>query len=361
MRALYVISMVAFSGKTALCLGLGLHLRAEGMAVGYFKPLSIPGHQAEIREFVDPIVEDAGFVRRVFGLTRTANELAPLVMDDGLFGSVLGGRVDGEALWQTVEGSYRAACQEKDMLLIEGGATMRDGVSLGMDAVTTATRLDAPVLIITRCHANSLVVDDIVNAKAQLGERLLGVVLNNVTEQAMETVQQDIVPYFEGLNIPVYGVLPHQPALEAISIGQIVELLQANVLVGEQMMGRLVESIVVGAMSVEGALPSLHDTNNKVFITGSSRTDLQAAALETSTACMILTGEVEPSPAILERAKTASVCVLWVPDFTINVLDKIEGVFGKTPLVQAEKLNRFQALLAQHLDYDRLWQGLGIG
>lgn len=361
MKSLFVVSTVAFSGKTAICLGLGLHLRAQGMATGYFKPLSIPGHQFEIRERHSPIDEDAAFVRRVFGLQRTANELAPLIMDDELFASVLDGQISGEALWETVDRSFQAAHADKDIMLIEGGATMRDGISIGLDALTTATRLDTPVLVITRCHASSLVVDDIVNAKAQLGERLLGVVLNNVPQQAIENVQQNIVPYLESLNIPVYGVLPHQTALEAISLGKIVELLEAKVCVGENMMGRLVESLVIGAMSVEGALPSLHDIANKVLITGSSRTDMQAAALETSTACMILTGEMEPSLAILERAKAASVAVLWVPDFTITVLEKIEGAFGKTPLVQAEKLNRFQALLAQHLDYERLWQAFGIG
>ena len=40
MKALYVTSLHAFSGKTAVCLALGRRLQKDGYRVGYFKPLS---------------------------------------------------------------------------------------------------------------------------------------------------------------------------------------------------------------------------------------------------------------------------------------------------------------------------------
>jgi len=38
----------------------------------------------------------------------------------------------------------------------------------------------------------------------------------------------------------------------------------------------------------------------------------------------------------------------------------VEGVFGKTSLGQPEKLSRFQAMLAEHLDYEGLLAAMGV-
>ena len=55
---------------------------------------------------------------------------------------------------------------------------------------------------------------------------------------------------------------------------------------------------------------------NKAVITGGDRADIQLAALETSTRCLILTGNLYPSPAVLNRAEELCVPVLltgWTP------------------------------------------------
>ena len=41
MKSLYITSVERFSGKTATCLALGLHFKAEGYRVGYLKPLQL--------------------------------------------------------------------------------------------------------------------------------------------------------------------------------------------------------------------------------------------------------------------------------------------------------------------------------
>ena len=40
MATLYVVSPETYSGKSALCVGLGRHFRREGYAIGYMKPVS---------------------------------------------------------------------------------------------------------------------------------------------------------------------------------------------------------------------------------------------------------------------------------------------------------------------------------
>lgn len=45
---------------------------------------------------------------------------------------------------------------------------------------------------------------------------------------------------------------------------------------------------------------------------------------------------------------------------TMETVNTIERVFGKTRLGQPAKLWQFEALVAEHLDLDRLYRALGL-
>jgi BioD-like phosphotransacetylase family protein len=111
-------------------------------------------------------------------------------------------------------------------------------------------------------------------------------------------------------------------------------------------------------MTAEAALRIFRKQTNKAVITGGDRTDIQLAALETSTTCLILTGNLRPSPLIIKQADEFGVAVLLVRTNTLETVEAIEQVFGKTRLGQAAKLQQFEALLAEHVDLDRLYQAL---
>ncbi len=40
----------------------------------------------------------------------------------------------------------------------------------------------------------------------------------------------------------------------------------------------------------------------------------------------------------------------------METVERVEGVFGKTRLGQAEKLARFEALMAEYVNYKRLFE-----
>ena len=66
----------------------------------------------------------------------------------------------------------------------------------------------------------------------------------------------------------------------------------------------LIEHLVVGAMSVEQALPRIRRIpGTKAVITGGDRADMQLVALETATKCLVLTGHLRPVPEVLRRAE----------------------------------------------------------
>jgi BioD-like phosphotransacetylase family protein len=108
-------------------------------------------------------------------------------------------------------------------------------------------------------------------------------------------------------------------------------------------------------MTAETALHRFREYPNKAVITGGDRTDIQLAALETSTSCLILTGNLQPSPVIVKQAEAFGVAVLLVRENTMETIEAIERVFGKSHLGQPAKLAQFEQLFAQHVDIGRLY------
>ena len=67
--------------------------------------------------------------------------------------------------------------------------------------------------------------------------------------------------------------------------------------------------LTVGAMTADAALSRFRRSSNKAVITGGDRTDIQLAALETSTTCLILTGNLRPSPLVIKQAEEFGIAV----------------------------------------------------
>ena len=64
MKSLYITSVENHSGKTATCLALGKHFQADGLKVGYLKPLSLQPWRIG-GKIAD---EDAAFVKQILEL-----------------------------------------------------------------------------------------------------------------------------------------------------------------------------------------------------------------------------------------------------------------------------------------------------
>ncbi|NLH09294.1 MAG: phosphotransacetylase family protein [Chloroflexi bacterium] len=354
MKAIYITSIENFSGKTAVLLGVGKRLQAEGYKVGYLKPLSYEATQVGGR-VVD---EDATFVKNVLALDKDPRDLAPVVITPAMLPDCL--EDDGCGLEDKIREAIGPASEGKDVLLLEGGGSLRMGYALGLSTPHVAEMLDAQVLVVVKYRGRLRLLDDALAAQFRLGDRLLGVVLNRVPDTELEFVEKEAVPFLESKGIPVLGTIVERPELAAISVGELIDVLDARPITKAVSENALVENLMVGAMSAQEALSRFRQIQNKAVITGGDRTDVQLAALETSTTALILTGNLQPSAAVIERAEQLGVTVLLVSTNTLETVEAIEGVFGKTRLGQAAKLARFEALMAEYMDYQRLFKLLNL-
>lgn len=355
MKSLYITSVERFSGKTATCLALGLQLKENGYRVGYLKPLSLQPWR--VGEHIAD--EDAAFVKDVLGLSAPPWELSPVVLS----GEFLRARLietQPTDLMQLVKQAAQKSGEEADVLLLEGGASLREGYVVGLPTVQVAHELGSQVLVVIKYREEVRMLDDILASKARLGEAMCGIFINRVPPEANQFIHEVAVPFIEKCGIPVFGILPEVRGLAALTLGELIEILEPELLTKITRPNALVENLTVGAMTAEAALSRFRKYSNKAVITGGDRTDIQLAALETSTTCLILTGNLRPSPLVVKQASEFGVPILLVHSNTMETIEKIERTFGKTHLGQSNKLEQFKALLDQNCHYDRLCAAINL-
>jgi BioD-like phosphotransacetylase family protein len=355
MKTLYVTSVERHSGKTATCLALAKHLQAAGYRVGYFKPLSLQPWRMAGR-VAD---EDAAFAKEALALKVEPWEISPVVLTADFLRAHMSGETETDLMKQ-VRSAFEAACVDQDVLLLEGGGSLREGYIVGLPTPAVAADCGGDVLALVKYRDEVRVLDDALAAHTRLGETLCGIIINRVPPDAMTFVFEVAVPYLERQGIPVFGVLPEVRSLEALRVAELVAVLEAEVLTEHYSPEAIVETLTVGAMTSQAALSRFRKQTNKAVITSGDRADIQLAALETSTTCLILTGNLRPSPLIIKQADEFNVAVLLVRTNTLETVEAIERIFGKTRLGQVAKLQQFEALLSEHVDLDRLYQVLNL-
>jgi len=353
MASLYITSPETFSGKSALCVGLGKRFVQDGFRVGYMKPVSTSAR----RSGGVCIDEDAEFMKQTFDLAEPASALAPICLDPSDIEAVLRGE-RGDFARQLRE-TYTRVADEKDIMLLEGGSSLTEGFMLGLPPYEVARLLDAKALVVVK-YSSAHIVDDIVGAKALLGESMIGAVVNAVPRPRLEFVETTVLPFLEQKGIKVYAVLPQERILLSISVRELAQVLGGEVLCCSEQLDELVENLMVGAMSVDSALSYFRRKPNKAVITGGDRPDIQLAALETSTKVLILTGNLHPSPIIMGRAEEVGVPIVLVRKDTLSTVEIIEQFFGKTRFHQPKKIQRFERLLETNLNFANLYADLGI-
>jgi hypothetical protein len=353
MRTLFIGSTVGNSGKTMITIGLAPILQEHGYKVGFFKPL---GKQPTTvgGKVVDA---DAQFLKEALHLAEPLDQICPVVVNQDLFIRALRG--DAGDVRARIQKAFETVSAGKDVLIVGGAGTLADGGFLGVPTLSLIKEFKSPVLLVDP-YQNEVCIDCALMAKEILGDLLMGVILNRVPVQTLPEVEQVIVPFLAAKNVEVLGVVPLDRLLDAITVRQLVDVLNGKVVCGQESLDEFVERFSVGAMDTDAALSYFQRLPNKAVITGGNRTDIQLAALETSTRCLVLTGDQMPNQIIIARARDAGVPIVVVPTDTLATVEKLEAVLGRIRIREAQKVKRAQEFLRDRLNYRRIIQKLDM-
>jgi len=313
LSALYITSLDRGAGKTGICAGIGQYLLESGRKVGYLKPLSARG-----------IDRDIGFMKQVLAMEASEDTLGPSP--------------------ESVKKAYGEVSQGKDVVLVEG-TTVAD-----KDAAGIVDALDAGVLIVVDYSAD-LPVAEITDGGKKFGSRFLGVVMNRVPEKKLSQVGDQL----SESGIKVLGLLPEVRALSGLTVGELAEKLEAEMLNAPEKPAELVENVMLGALSVDSGLTYFQRKVNKAAVIRGGRSDLQLAALETPTRCLVLTGDTAPNEIVLHRAEEKAVPVIVAKEDTKDTVASIEAALVEARFNQEKKVPIMAGMIKRHLDLKALF------
>jgi BioD-like phosphotransacetylase family protein len=331
-----------------------MRMRRDGLKVGYMKPVNVaamPGPEG-------PTDEDVAFIKGAFDLPEPFDVLSPVALTASKTEQLLRGQ-DITNYETKLRSAYEQVHKGRDVIILEGGTTLREGYMVGLSTPRVAELLNARTLVVIRWDESRL-VDDALASRTRLGEAMMGILINMVPQNKIRYAEEVITPYLDRHQVPVFGIFRQEKLLQAASVMELAEGLDANILTCANNCDSLVESVAVGAMNVDSALSYFRRMANKAVITGGDRVDIQLAALETSTRCLILTGNIMPNPMILTRADDAGVPVLLCRHDTLSAVEVVNQYFGHSRFQQRPKIERFATMMEQYMNFARLYQALGI-
>lgn len=355
MKSLFILSTKPYAGKNLIAVGIGLSLKEKGMKVGYFKPLGVfPTKVGDVLTDADVL-----FFKEAISLKDPLELFCPVVLDETLLEAVFKNKVRG--LDEKIIMAFKKISRNKDLILAMGIGSIHCGSFLGLSEEVIIHKLGSHAVLVDKPEPNDFEsLDGCIRCKAQLGNKLIGVVFNKVKPNLFDYVNGKIVPFLKKKQIETLGVIPQDTILNAVTVGELKDALMGRLICCGDKEDELVEHFLIGAMNVESALKYFRRVPNKAVITGGDRSDIQLAALETSTRCLILTGDLYPDDIIISKAEEKGVPILVVPTDTLTTVDRFEALPGHLSLRNKSKAKRAKELIERRLDLSRIMERLGL-
>jgi BioD-like phosphotransacetylase family protein len=353
MVCLYVGSTKEYSGKNLAVMGLGQRFLKDGLNVGYLKPFGrLP---VKVKGVLTD--QDAWFIHRTLALKDPVETLCPVVMTHDLMMDGFRGEFPG--LDQKIMAAFDAVSKGKDVVLVGGAGKLESGTFFHISGYDIIEKLNAGALLVDN-YEGEFYLDLALDARHRLGKRLLGTIMNRVDAGYLDRLEDLIVPCLERNGIPVFGILPDDAVLASVMIGDVVDTLAGDVLCCRNRLDGLIEHFLIGGMQVDRALEYIRKTRNNAVIVGGDRPDVQLAAIEAMTKCLILTGNLYPNEIVVSRAELKGIPIVVVRADTYSVAKKVEELSRKLRLKEKEKVYYGIQLIEEKVDFQRLYQTLGI-
>jgi hypothetical protein len=290
-------------GRTLLSVGMALNLQD----ISYFKPFctkKIWGRKGD---------EDIKIMKKIIDIPYSETEL---YLD-----------IEQDVANNKIQEIFEKVSQGKKLTIVE--SDMFYGYRKKFSALHIAHLLGGKIILLIEKKDGW--EDEAGFFSDRLNNTLLGIVLNKGEESDLQK---------EGL----LGVIPYDSSLSTLSVNQIAEELYATILAGDDGLGKVVENILVGAMTVEHATKYFLQTQNKCVITGGDREDIVMAALSTSTSCVVITGDIVPSINVIEKAERKKIPLLSVSWDTFTTAEKIEAIVPKIKPENKEMLAKIKEM-----------------
>ena len=335
MGVLYVASDESGAGKTAFCTTLAHSLKGRGVRATVFKPFAATADAEQD--------SDSAAFQTLLGQPETA---WPFPAPEGKLTA---------AAVRKINGALKTAPEGQDALIVEESSVLSD------EATTRLVELlDAKVVVVVR-YRDGLDASALKRWQTLFEDKLVGVVVNGLTRYQSHEAKTGLVASLESDGHNVLGIVPEDRRLLAPTVEQVAAQLEGRFAVGGDLTDGLIEHILVGGLGLDNGVDYFGLRDNKAVVIRGDRPDIQMAALQTPTACMVLTQDTEPIEYVVNEAELEEVPVVVVPTNTLDTMDALGAVQGSVRFDHPAKMERFADLVEAHVDVEAIYGALGVG
>jgi len=201
-----------------------------------------------------------------------------------------------------------------------------------------------------------LPVDKIAALQKQLGPAFAGLVLTAVPAARAMAASGRLAQR----GIPILALLPEDRLLSAPTIGEIAQALEAETLFGDGRTEEAIERLTIASISADPGQAYFARLGRQAVVVRYDKPDLQLAALNADSRCLILSGGRMPLSYVSERAEAEGVPLLITAKDTVAAVQAVEDLYSRSRF-GPQKAERIAQLADEHLHYDGLLQALGLG
>jgi phosphate acetyltransferase len=354
-KAIYIATSEEDSGKSIVTLGLMSMLMSKTAKVGYFRPIVEDFEDGKQDNHIETVINH-------FGLDIAYNDTFA-IKKSKLIKKKNKGKL-GEVLDLIIE-KYKQLEDKSDFVLVEGTSFMGEGTAIEMDLnVLIAKNLGIPAIIVGTGVGKTL--DELVDSLGlayhsfkMKDVEVLSVIANKVLPENIELVKSGLKKSLpEGVLV---DAIPMISSLKNITIQEIVNELDAQVLFGEAYLNNQISSFSVGAMQLRNYL--MHLKENGLVITPGDRADIILGALQAnesinypSISGIVLTGNIIPEETILKLIEGLSpvVPIIAVHEGTYVITNKIGDIKPKIYANNLQKIETSIDTFEKYVDLDSL-------
>ena len=234
----------------------------------------------------------------------------------------------------------------KNKSIIEG----TDDIKTNLDL---AEETDGMIILIANYS------DQIIKISKLYKDRLLGVIVNNVSKHRVWNIQNELVPRLSKDKINFLGWIPDDRVLLAPRVNEVVSFLEGEYLTEEYNKEKLLDNFLIGGLVLDWGPTyfSIHEKSG-VIIRG-DRPDVQLAALHTEkTKAVFLTKGMKPVEYVYYEADQSKIPLITVPGNTHDVVEKLEDLQQNIEFNHKEKLEYMVNLVEKNISIELISDAL---
>lgn len=363
-KNIYITATRENQGKTAVTLGLTSAFCRKLKNIGFIKPIGrIPKDSQRHR-----VDEDTLLIEKVCSLHCNIEDMNPITFTPGFPMSFTTKAAQDENVGK-VWNAYKRVSEGKELVVIEGTGHAAEGAVFNLSNALLAKVCEAKVLVVTAGGVGQPVDDVLLNLAyyEKEGVEVLGVVVNKVRPNEMQAVEDVTRRILEDHGVRFFGAIPRVPALEQITMLQVLEETGGQVLHGETRLTNRVGRVMVGAMTAHNAIQHFKDKDVLLVVPG-DRDDILLGALVSAyldrdsrfeLAGVVLSGGIRPSQAIFDMMRRVQVPVILVQQDSFTTAAEINHIVVRVSPTDKERIQTIIEQVAIHVRADEILSLLG--